>query len=40
MTRYQGRLGHNGYPPVIQKLATDLVLRQAELLAGEFAGSA
>ncbi|MCW5898953.1 MAG: DUF3387 domain-containing protein [Flavobacteriales bacterium] len=29
-------LRHFGYPPDMQKLATDLVLRQAELLAGEF----
>ena len=27
-----------GYPPDMEKLATDLVLRQAEMLAGEFAG--
>jgi len=31
-------LRHYGYPPDMQKLATDLVLRQAELLAGEFSG--
>lgn len=31
-------LKHFGYPPDTQKLATDLVLRQAEMLAGEFAG--
>jgi type I site-specific restriction-modification system R (restriction) subunit/very-short-patch-repair endonuclease len=31
-------LRHFGYPPDMQKLATDLVLRQAEMLAGEFAG--
>ena len=30
-------LRHFGYPPDMQKLATDLVLRQAEMLAGEFA---
>jgi hypothetical protein len=29
-------LRHFGYPPDMQKLATDLVLRQAEMLAGEF----
>ena len=29
-------LRHYGYPPDMQKLATDLVLRQAEMLAGEF----
>lgn len=29
-------LRHYGYPPDMQKLATELVLRQAELLAGEF----
>jgi type I restriction enzyme R subunit len=27
-----------GYPPDMQKLATELVLRQAEMLAGEFSG--
>lgn len=27
---------HYGYPPDMQKLATDLVLRQAEMLASEF----
>jgi type I site-specific restriction-modification system R (restriction) subunit/very-short-patch-repair endonuclease len=32
-------LRHFGYPPDMQKLATDLVLRQAEMLAGEFADS-
>jgi type I restriction enzyme R subunit len=31
-------LRHFGYPPDMQKLATELVLRQAEMLAGEFAG--
>jgi type I restriction enzyme, R subunit len=31
-------LRHFGYPPDMQKLATDLVLRQAEMLAGEFSG--
>jgi type I restriction enzyme R subunit len=30
-------LRHYGYPPDMQKLATDLVLRQAEMLAGVFA---
>ncbi|MFZ1694503.1 MAG: type I restriction enzyme endonuclease domain-containing protein, partial [Flavobacteriales bacterium] len=30
-------LRHFGYPPDMQKLATDLVLRQAEMLANEFA---
>lgn len=29
-------LRHYGYPPDMQKLATDLVLRQAEMLASEF----
>ncbi|MBK9763003.1 MAG: type I restriction endonuclease subunit R [Flavobacteriales bacterium] len=29
-------LRHYGYPPDMQKLATDLVLRQAEMLAGEW----
>lgn len=32
-------LRHFGYPPDMQKLATDLVLRQAEKLANEFSGS-
>ena len=31
-------LRHYGYPPDMQKLATDLVLRQAEMLAGVFSG--
>lgn len=31
-------LRHFGYPPDMQKLATDLVLRQAEMLAGEISG--
>ncbi len=31
-------LRHFGYPPDMQKLATELVLRQAEMLAGEFSG--
>ncbi len=31
-------LRHFGYPPDMQKLATDLVLRQAEMLANEFSG--
>ncbi len=31
-------LRHFGYPPDMQKLATDLVLRQAEMLAGEMSG--
>ncbi|MBK8707310.1 MAG: type I restriction endonuclease subunit R [Flavobacteriales bacterium] len=30
-------LRHFGYPPDMQKLATELVLRQAEMLAGEWA---
>jgi type I restriction enzyme R subunit len=30
-------LRHFGYPPDMQKLATELVLKQAELLAAEFA---
>jgi type I restriction enzyme R subunit len=31
-------LRHFGYPPDMQKLATELVLRQAEMLASEFSG--
>jgi len=31
-------LRHFGYPPDMQKLATELVLKQAEMLAREFAG--
>lgn len=32
-------LRHFGYPPDMQKLATELVLRQAEMLAGEITGA-
>ncbi len=31
-------LRHFGYPPDMQKLATELVLKQAEMLAREFSG--
>ncbi|HMQ77544.1 MAG TPA: DUF3387 domain-containing protein [Flavobacteriales bacterium] len=33
-TKNYRTLRHNDYPPDMQKLATDLVLRQAEMLAG------
>jgi type I restriction enzyme R subunit len=32
-------LRHYGYPPDMQKLATDTVLRQAEMIAEELAGT-
>jgi hypothetical protein len=38
MARGKRTLRHFGYPPDMQKLATDLVLRQAEMLAGEMSG--
>jgi hypothetical protein len=36
--RLDRTLNHYGYPSDMQKLATDLALRQAEMLAGEFSG--
>lgn len=39
---YQGAarvIGDNGYPPDMQKLATDTVLKQVELIAEELVGS-